>query len=115
MAYHDSAYHQALVALSDPTRRNLFEAVAAAPRSVTDLARTLPISRPAVSQHLKVLSAAQLVQAQAQGTRRIYSLDQKGLAALRSYLDQFWEDALGAFAAEVSRRNTITDQGDPYA
>lgn len=104
MTYEDSPMQRSLSALSDPTRRAVFEAVAAQPRSVTELAKTQPISRPAVSQHLKVLSEANLARAEAQGTRRIYHLDTAGLAALRDYLDQFWTDALGAYAAEVRRR-----------
>ncbi|MGH1414349.1 MAG: ArsR/SmtB family transcription factor [Pelagimonas sp.] len=104
MTYVISPSHKALTALGDPTRRALFEAVAAQPRSVADLAKTQPISRPAVSQHLKVLSDAQLVSAEPQGTRRIYRLNTAGLEALRSYLDQFWGDALGAYGAEVRRR-----------
>ena len=104
MTYEYSPMQRSLSALSDPTRRAVFEAVAAQPRSVTELAKTQPISRPAVSQHLKVLSEANLVRAEAQGTRRIYHLDTAGLAALRDYLDQFWTDALGAYAAEVRRR-----------
>ncbi len=98
------AYVDSLVALADPTRRSLFEAIAARPASVKELAANLPISRPAVSQHLKVLQNADLVKAHAQGTRRIYELDRRGLEALRTYLDQFWTDALGAYAAEVARR-----------
>lgn len=104
MAYHDPSLHTALSALSDPTRRDLFEAVAAHPRSVAALAEDRPISRPAVSQHLKVLKEARLVKATPQGTRRIYSLDATGLQVIRNYLDQFWTDALGAYSAEVHRR-----------
>lgn len=70
------------------------------------IADTLPVSRPAVSQHLKVLKAAGLVGDRAEGTRRIYYIDPKGLGALRVWLDQFWEGALAAFAAEVDRQNT---------
>ena len=97
-------YDSTLSALADPTRRTIFEQIAAHPDSVANLAKALPISRPAVSQHLKVLEQAQLVTATPQGTRRIYSLNPAGLVALRSYLDQFWTDALGAYAAEVTRR-----------
>ena len=99
-------YESTFIALADPTRRAVFEAVAAKPQSVADLARTQPVSRPAVSQHLKVLVDAGLVKATPQGTRRIYALDQTGLIALRGYLDQFWTDTLGAYAAEVRRRTT---------
>jgi DNA-binding transcriptional ArsR family regulator len=108
MAYHDPSLHSAFAALSDPTRRGLFEAIAARPSSVAALAENHPVSRPAVSQHLKVLKEAKLVKAEAQGTRRIYSLDTTGLQALRSYLDQFWTDALGAYSAEVHRRISET-------
>lgn len=98
-------YESVLSALADPTRRSLFEAVARQPQSVSELARSRPVSRPAISQHLKVLSDAGLVSAEPQGTRRIYRMERQGLEALRQYLDQFWEDALVAFAAEVHRRN----------
>ena len=94
-------YADSLAALADPTRRAVFEALAQSPRSVTELAANLPVSRPAVSQHLKVLSDAGLVQSKAQGTRRIYAVQPKGLADLRNYLDQFWTDVLSAFATEV--------------
>lgn len=97
-------YIDSLSALADPTRRSLFEAVAAQPLSVSELAQGRGISRPAVSQHLKVLEQAQLVSVTPQGNRRIYALDTRGLEALRDYLDQFWTDALGAYAAEVKRR-----------
>ncbi len=96
-------YADSLTALSDPTRRAVFEALAQSPRSVTELAANLPVSRPAVSQHLKVLSDAGLVQSKAQGTRRIYAVQPEGLADLRNYLDQFWTDVLSAFAAEVEQ------------
>lgn len=99
-------YVDTLAALSDPTRRAVFEAVAAKPQSVADLAREQPVSRPAVSQHLRVLAEAGLVKATPQGTRRIYALDPTGLIALRRYLDQFWTDTLGAYAAEVRRQST---------
>ncbi len=108
MAYHDSSLHAAFTALADPTRRDLFEAIAARPCSVAALAANRPISRPAVSQHLKVLREARLVKAEPQGTKRIYSLDTAGLQAIRSYLDQFWTDALGAYSAEVHRRISET-------
>jgi DNA-binding transcriptional ArsR family regulator len=85
-------------ALADPTRREIFERVAARPRAVGELADELPVSRPAVSQHLKVLSEAGLVTAHADGTRRIYDLDPRGLAGLRDYLDGFWQRSLHAFA-----------------
>src|SRR5215813_9601175 len=97
MTYHDAA----LATLADPTRRLLMERLRAGPRPVGELARGLPMSRPAVSQHLKVLKEARLVTDHAEGTRRIYSIDPHGLAGLRSWLDQFWDDALAAFRAEA--------------
>ena len=84
-------------ALADPTRRSIFELVAARPRAVGELASVLPISRPAVSQHLKVLKAARLVTDHAAGTRRIYRADPDGLAELRAQLDRFWDSALATF------------------
>ena len=97
------AYADSIAALADPTRRLVFEAVAAHPSSVTALAQEMPVSRPAVSQHLKVLADAGLVNATAIGTRRIYTLRPEGLAELRSYLDRFWTDVLGSFASEVEK------------
>ncbi len=97
-------YEMTFSALSDTTRRRIFESVAARPQSVAELARAQPVSRPAVSQHLKVLVEARLVKATPQGTRRIYTLDPTGLIALRTYLEQFWTDTLGAYAAEVARQ-----------
>jgi DNA-binding transcriptional ArsR family regulator len=93
-------------ALGDPTRREIMERLREGPRPVGEIAAGLPISRPAVSQHLRVLREAGLVSERREGTRRIYSLDPKGLDELRAYLDQFWTDALAAFkaAAERSRR-----------
>ena len=93
----------AFVALSDPTRRAVFEKLAGGPRAVRDIARGLPVSRPAVSQHLKLLKEAGLVTDRSEGTRRIYQIDPAGLGAMRAWLDQFWESALAAFAAEVER------------
>ena len=86
-----------LDALGDPTRRAIFERIAKGPLAVVDIARTLPVSRPAVSQHLKVLKDAGLVADRAEGTRRVYSIDQAGLAAIREYFDRFWDKALYAF------------------
>lgn len=95
-------YQSALTALSDSTRREIFEHISRAPLPVGELARALPVSRPAVSQHLKVLSDAGLVTVETKGTRRIYSASPDGLAALRSYLDGLWEDALRAYAKSFS-------------
>ncbi len=95
--------NHALAAIADPTRRQVFERLADGPRSVGDLAQGLPVSRPAVSQHLKVLKAAGLVSDRAEGARRIYEIDPHGLGALRAWLDQFWGDALAAFKAEAEK------------
>jgi len=88
-------------ALADPTRREIFERLQSGGRSVGEIARDFPISRPAVSQHLKMLKQAGLVGDRAEGTRRIYYIDPHGLAAVRKWLDQFWDVALAAYAAEV--------------
>ena len=98
------AYKQSLTALSDPSRRAVFERVVGGPRSVGEIARGLPISRPAVSQHLKVLRDAGLVREQREGTRRIYSADAKALGELRAYVDEMWQTALGKFAASAGKR-----------
>jgi DNA-binding transcriptional ArsR family regulator len=92
-----------LSALSDPTRREVFERLRSGARSVGEIAQGLPVSRPAVSQHLKVLKDAGLVTDRAEGTRRVYHIDPKGLAAMRAWLDQFWDVALTAYAAEVKK------------
>lgn len=94
-------YGDSFLALSDPTRRLVFEKIAENPRSVRELADGLPVSRPAVSQHLKVLLDAGLVAAKPAGTRRIYSLRREGVAELRAYLDQFWGDVLEEFAKDI--------------
>jgi DNA-binding transcriptional ArsR family regulator len=86
-----------LEALADGTRRSILEQVAEQPRSVGELADGLPVSRPAVSQHLKVLTEAGLVVSTAQGTRRIYRFDPRGVLALRTYLDGFWQQSLEQF------------------
>jgi DNA-binding transcriptional ArsR family regulator len=93
-------------ALGDPTRRAIFERLADGPLPVGEIARGLPVSRPAVSQHLKVLKEAGLVSDRQVGNRRLYQLDPRGIGALRAYLDQFWDKALAAFkaAAEQSER-----------
>jgi DNA-binding transcriptional ArsR family regulator len=97
------AYADALAALADPTRRRVFERLRRGPKSVGALARGMPVSRPAVSQHLRALKEAGLVEDRAEGTRRVYFIDPHGLAALRRWLDQFWDEALAAFQAEVER------------
>ena len=91
----------ALNALGDPTRRAIFEHLGNHPSAVVDLASLVPVSRPAVSQHLKVLKEAGLVRDLQVGTRRIYSLDPDGIAGLRDYLDRFWNTALHAFKKRV--------------
>lgn len=96
----------ALGALGDPTRRAIFELLVARPRAVGELAGELPVSRPAVSQHLKVLKGAGLVTDLAQGTRRLYRVDRRGIAALREYLDNLWDNALAAFAAEAEKEQS---------
>ena len=93
----------AFAALADPTRREVFERLAAGPRSVGELAKGLPVSRPAVSQHLKVLKDAGLVSDRAKGARRVYRIDPEGLGQIRAWLDRFWDEALAAFAAEVEK------------
>ena len=91
----------ALEALADPTRRALFELLARGPRTVGALSADVPVSRPAVSQHLKVLRECGLVTVQSQGTRHIYSVNPQGVRAVRDYFDQFWTSALAAFADAV--------------
>ena len=94
---------KSLATLADPTRRAIFERLAAKPRSVGELAQGLPVTRPAVSQHLKVLKHAGLVTDKALGTRRVYHIDPHGLGEIRKWLDQFWDRSLDAFAAEIER------------
>src|SRR3954470_4464627 len=90
-------------ALHDPTRRAVLERLRSGPKPVGEIAHGLPVTRPAVSQHLKVLKEAGLVDDRSEGTRRIYQIDPKGLGAIRAWLDQFWDSALSAFAEEVER------------
>lgn len=99
------AYLDSLAALADPTRRAVFERLRHGGASVGEIADGLPVSRPAVSQHLKVLKEAQLVRDEAAGNRRVYSIDPHGLGELRAWLDQFWDHALAAFQAEVESRS----------
>jgi DNA-binding transcriptional ArsR family regulator len=94
-------YDMALAALADPTRRRVFERLKSGPQSVGAIARRMPVSRPAVSQHLKVLKDAGLVADRPEGTRRVYFIDPSGLGDLRRWLDQFWDEALAAFSAEL--------------
>jgi DNA-binding transcriptional ArsR family regulator len=97
------AYGRALAVLADPTRRQVFERLRAGPRPVNAIAAGLPVSRPAVSQHLKVLKDAGLVDERSEGVRRIYSLRREGLMELREWLDSFWGDALEAFRMEAEK------------
>lgn len=93
------AYAQALQALGDPTRRSVLEQLRDGPRAVGEIAARLPVSRPAVSQHLRVLKEAGLVTERQNGTRRLYRVDPDGLVALHEYLEGFWEEALASFKA----------------
>lgn len=99
-------------ALADPTRRAIFERLAEHPSAVGDLARTLPVSRPAVSQHLRVLKEAGLVTDSAEGTSRIYRLDPRGIAAMRAWLDRYWATALDSFAAYADAQHS-TEKDKP--
>ena len=98
------AYDKALAALADPTRRAVLERLRTGPRSVKTIAQGMPVSRPAVSQHLKVLKEAGLVADRAEGNRRVYYIDPDGIGALRGWLDRFWDAALAAFQAEVEMK-----------
>jgi DNA-binding transcriptional ArsR family regulator len=98
-------YAITLTALSDPMRRTILERIVEAPRSVGEIADDLPISRPAVSQHLKVLKEAGLVQEQRAGTRRIYHADGAALGELRTYIDEMWRATLGRFAQAAERED----------
>jgi DNA-binding transcriptional ArsR family regulator len=97
--YRDGA---AWLALADGTRRSIVERLALGPLAVGELARDLPVSRPAVSQHLKVLKSAGLVRDRAAGTRRVYQLDPTGLEALRADIDRFWTRALATYAQTLN-------------
>src|SRR6185295_9919353 len=97
------AYGSVLTVLADPTRREVFERLRGGPRPVNAIAAGLSVSRPAVSQHLKILKEAGLVQERSEGVRRIYSVRREGLVELRAWLDSFWGDALEAFKAEAEK------------
>ena len=103
------AYALAMDALGDGTRRQILERLRRGPRAVGELAAELPVSRPAVSQHLRVLKEAGLVTERRNGTRRLYRVDEEGLAEVRDYFDSFWTDVLAAFeaaaAAEADRED----------
>lgn len=102
-------YESILQALGDPTRREIFDRLRASPSAVGVLAQAMPVSQPAVSQHLRVLKEAGLVEASAEGRRRIYRARLDGLAPLRSYLKGMWSDALGAFSAAAEARAATRD------
>jgi DNA-binding transcriptional ArsR family regulator len=110
MSYRSSAL--ALTALGDPTRRQIFERLAAGPSAVGDLAKDLPVTRPAVSQHLKVLKQAGLVSETVAGTRRIYRIDPRGIGAVRAWLDQHWSAAIDAFQAYA---NALEEEPDDHS
>jgi DNA-binding transcriptional ArsR family regulator len=101
------AYGEAIAALADPTRRAVFERLRGGPRPVVEIARGLPVSRPAVSQHLRVLKDAGLVRERHEGTRNYYSVNGDGLIDLREYFEKFWDEALAAFkeAAEKGAKD----------
>ena len=96
-----NTYEEAMNALGDPTRRRIFERLSTGPQAVGELAQGLPVSRPAVSQHLRVLKSAGLVTERPEGTRRVYRVDPDGVVALRAYFDEFWDTALASFQAEA--------------
>ena len=100
ITYEDTGF----AALADGTRRQIFEMIARQPRAVGELARELPVSRPAVSQHLRVLKDARLVLDERAGNRRIYQLDPAGVGALRAYLDRFWNESLAAFKQAAEKK-----------
>ena len=100
------AYAEVFTALADPTRRHIFEALRGQPKTVGELAAGQPVSRPAVSQHLKVLQSARLVSVEPQGNRRLSLIRRDGLDDLRHYLEGFWSDALAAYGAEIARLMT---------
>jgi DNA-binding transcriptional ArsR family regulator len=105
------AYGAAIAALADPTRREIFERLRRGPRPVGELARGLPVSRPAVSQHLRVLKEAGLVRERRDGTRHYYSVNGDAVVALRDYFERFWQEALDAFkAAAESEAEGETDE-----
>ena len=101
--------YQALEALADPTRRSIFETLGAGPQSVAEIAKGIPISRPAVSQHLKVLNDAGLVSVRPEGTRRIYAVDPAGLAQVGAYFEKFWISALAAYGNAVAQLSKEED------
>lgn len=107
-------YDSALAALADPTRRRIFEELRDAPMRVAALTRRLPVSQPAVSQHLKILKEAGLVGQRPEGSRQVYFVDPKGLGALRAWLDQFWDRQLDAFRAEAEKSSTLEEEENKH-
>jgi DNA-binding transcriptional ArsR family regulator len=105
------AYGEAIAALADPTRRTVFERLRGGPRPVVEIAHGLPVSRPAVSQHLRVLKQAGLVRERREGTRNFYSVDGDALAELREYFENFWEEALAAFK-ETAEKGATDEPAD---
>jgi DNA-binding transcriptional ArsR family regulator len=105
-------YGNGIAALGDPTRRTIFELLGAGPRSVGDLAGELPVSRPAVSQHLKVLKGAGLVSESRVGTRRVYRVEPEAVAELRAYFDDFWTQALAAYKTAAESELRGEEHGD---
>ena len=110
MSYRE-ATARVLDALGDPTRRAVLEVLRGGPRPVGEIARRLPVSRPAVSQHLRVLKEAGLVRDHQEGTRRLYRVDPEGLSALRAYLETYWDTALTAFKEAAERSVEEGDEG----
>jgi DNA-binding transcriptional ArsR family regulator len=107
-----SAYQAVLDAVADPTRQAVLERLARGPASVAELAADLPVSRPAVSQHLRVLRDAELVDFDQHGTRNVYRIERSGLEPLRRWLDHLWDDALGAFGSHARARHEQSTDAD---
>jgi DNA-binding transcriptional ArsR family regulator len=105
------AYGDAIAALADPTRRAVFERLRGGPRPVVEIARGLPVSRPAVSQHLRILREAGLVRERREGTRNFYSVNWDGLADLRDYFEELWDEALAAFK-ETAEKGADSESAD---
>ena len=99
-------YDDIFNALGDPTRRKIFEKLSKRPLAVVEIAKKLPVTRPAVSQHLKVLMSAGLITVHQDGTRNLYQIDPKGILALRNYLDRMWDFALHAFKTEAEKKGS---------
>jgi DNA-binding transcriptional ArsR family regulator len=109
-ASEPKAADRILAALSDPNRRTMIQKLIERPRSVNEIADGLPISRPAVSQHLKVLAAAELVVKRKDGNRRIYSANPVVIGELRAYVDALWEASLSSFASSIMKRKGGSDE-----